>query len=113
MTFIFILLNVRSLSVTCPQNLPSDIGLLQLLTSIGTVHLKEEWSHRLPGQYPGGQDDMALATRLHITCTFLPFNHRELIFAVLSNTLDRNQIDFIKIFITGIPDMSPFTSLCS
>lgn len=61
-TFIFILLNVGSLSVTCPQNSPSDIGLLQLLISIGTVHVEEEWGHRLPGQYPGGQDDMALAT---------------------------------------------------
>lgn len=44
------------------QNLPSDTGLL-LLTSVGTVRsVKEEWGHHLPGQYPSGQDDMALAT---------------------------------------------------
>ena len=47
--------------LTYHQNLTSDNELL-LWTSMGVVHVKEELGHRLPGQYSGGQDDVALAT---------------------------------------------------
>lgn len=64
------------------QNLPSDNELLPW-SSLGVVHVKEESGCRLPGQYPGGQDGMALATGYMKIVHFLSFNLGERIFVVL------------------------------
>ncbi|XP_009987027.1 PREDICTED: mitochondrial peptide methionine sulfoxide reductase, partial [Tauraco erythrolophus] len=54
-------------------NLLSD-NELPPWTSIDIVHVKEELGHRLPGQCPGGQDGMSLATGYMKLVPFLSFN---------------------------------------
>lgn len=52
-------------------------------TSVGVVHVKEELGHDLPVEFPGGQDDMALAAGYMKPVYFLSFNLRQRIYAVL------------------------------
>lgn len=112
-TFIFILRNVWSLSVSLPSKFAFRYWIAFVDFSRHSAKCERGMGPSFAWTVSKWSGWHGFSYMLHITCTFFPFNRREPIFAVLSNTLDRNQIDFIKIFITGILDMSPFTSLCS